>query len=61
MRKYSFFFGCKIIFADIDIDTGQMSPQTLVECIKKNKLKKISLLITMYMGGHPKNIENFIN
>ena len=53
------FFGCNIIFADIDIDTGQMSPQTLVECIKKNKLKKISLLITMYMGGHPKNIEEF--
>ena len=53
------FFGCNIIFADIDVDTGQMSPQTVIACIKKNKLKKISLLITMYMGGHPKNIEEF--
>ena len=30
----------KIYFADVDIITGQMTPKTLSECIKKNNLKK---------------------
>ena len=55
----AYFFGCKIFFADIDIETGQMSPKTLANCIKKNNLKKIKLVITMYMGGHPNNIKEF--
>ena len=35
--------GVKIYYADVDNLTGQMTPQTLKECIKKNKnvLKKI--------------------
>ena len=53
------FFGCKIFFADIDIQTGQMSPVSLINCIKKNKIKKIKLIVTMYMGGHPKDIVEF--
>ena len=36
-----------------------MSPETLIQCIKKNKIKNIKAIITMYMGGYPENIENF--
>ena len=51
--------GANIYFADVDKMTGQMTPQTLVECIKKNKLKKIKAVITMYLGGSPNNVIGF--
>ena len=41
----------KIFLADVDPLTGQMTPETLLECIKKNKLKKIKAIVTMYLGG----------
>jgi len=49
----------KIFLADVDPFTGQMTPETLLECIKKNKLKKIKAIITMYLGGYPENVEKF--
>lgn len=49
----------KIYIADVDENTGQMTPRTLSDCIKKNKLKKIDLVITMYNGGCPLNAEEF--
>ena len=51
--------GAKIILADVDKDTGQMTPETLKQCIKINKIKKIKAIITMYLGGHPENIFEF--
>lgn len=51
--------GAKIFLADVDKFTGQMTPKTLIECIKKNKIKKIKLLITMYLGGYPENVKEF--
>ena len=51
--------GAKIFFADVDKFTGQMTPKTLLECIKKNKLKKIKAILTMYMGGYPENVLEF--
>ena len=51
--------GAKIFFADVDSKTGQMTPQHLVSCIKKNKIKRIKAVITMYMGGYPENIIKF--
>jgi len=33
----------------------------LLECIKKNKLKKIKAIITMYLGGYPENVIEFYN
>ena len=51
--------GAKIFLADVDKHTGQMTPETLDQCIKKNKLKKIKLVITMYLGGYPENIYDF--
>jgi dTDP-4-amino-4,6-dideoxygalactose transaminase len=51
----------KIFLADVDCLTGQMTPKTLLECIKNNKLKKIKAIITMYLGGYPENTIEFYN
>jgi len=55
----SFLLGARVYLADIDSLTGQMTPKTIQDCIKKNKLRKIKLIITMQMGGYPENISNF--
>lgn len=49
----------KIYLADVDSVTGQMKPSNVLDCIKKNKLKKIKLIITMYLGGNPENVVEF--
>lgn len=53
--------GAKIFLADVDPFTGQMTPKTLTECILKNNLKKIRVIITMYLGGYPENVFEFYN
>ena len=52
-------FGAKIFLADVDKLTGQMTPKLVQECIKKNNLKNIKAIITMYLGGYPENIIEF--
>ena len=52
-------YGAKVFFADVDSITGQMTPETLLKCIKDNKLKRIKAIVVMYMGGHPDNVINF--
>lgn len=47
--------GAKIFLADVDPLTGQMTPEHLLSCIKKNKLKKIKAIVTMYLGGYAEN------
>jgi dTDP-4-amino-4,6-dideoxygalactose transaminase len=49
----------KIFLADVDPSTGQMTPAKLLECINKNKLKKIKAVVTMYLGGYPENVIEF--
>ena len=51
----------KVYLIDVDEETGQITPTKVEECIKKNKLKKIKALITMYHGGYPENIINLFN
>jgi dTDP-4-amino-4,6-dideoxygalactose transaminase len=51
----------KIFLADVDKFTGQMTPETVRQCIKVNKLKKVKLIITMYLGGYPENVIKFYN
>lgn len=51
--------GAKIFLVDVDSKTGQMTPETVVDCIKKNKIKKIKILFLMYHGGYPENIIKF--
>ena len=57
----SYILGAKIYFADIDKNTGQMSPENLINCIKQNKIKKIKAVITMYNGGSPNNAKKFFS
>ena len=51
----------KVFLADVDPLTGQMTPKTLLDCIKNNKLKKIKAIVTMYLGGYPENVIEFYN
>jgi len=51
--------GAKIFLADVDPLTGQMTPDSLLHCIKINKLKKIKAFVTMYLGGYPENSFEF--
>ena len=44
-----------IYLSDVDPLTGQMTPKDLLNCIKKNKIKKIKGFVTMYLGGSPNN------
>lgn len=49
----------KIYLVDVDEHTGQITPFKILECIKKNKLKRINALIVMYLGGYPENLKKF--
>ena len=42
----------KIYLIDTDPVTGQISYESVLNCIKKNKIKKIKIIITMYLGGY---------
>jgi len=52
--------GCRIYLADIDLNSCQMTPEKIIECCKKNNLKKVKAIVVMYNGGYPENAENFI-
>ena len=49
----------KIYLIDVDELSGQILPEKIIDCIKKNKLNKIKALIVMHHGGYPQNCENF--
>jgi dTDP-4-amino-4,6-dideoxygalactose transaminase len=49
----------RIYFADIDYLTGQITPEKIIDCIKINKIKKIKVILTMYLGGYPRLIKEF--
>ena len=51
--------GARIIFADVDSITGQITPNTILIAIKKYKIKNIKAILTMYLGGYPENIKEF--
>jgi len=53
------FMNAQIFLADVDSLTGQMTPKTLIDCIDKNKIKKIKAVVTMYLGGYPENVIEF--
>lgn len=52
-------FGARIVFSDVDPENSQSRPDQVIECIKKNKLKKIKALIVMYNGGYPRYIQEY--
>ena len=49
----------KIYLLDVDRYTGQTTPDKVLECIKKNNLKKIKALIIMHHGGYPQFSKEF--
>jgi dTDP-4-amino-4,6-dideoxygalactose transaminase len=49
----------RVYLVDVDEYTGQITPDKIFDCIRKNKIKKISALVVMYHGGFPENSENF--
>ena len=49
--------GLKVFLVDVDEFTGQVTPNKVLECIKRNKLKKIQALLVMFHGGYPENIK----
>jgi dTDP-4-amino-4,6-dideoxygalactose transaminase len=49
--------GLKIYLVDVDEYTGQITPNKILECIKKNKLKKIKALVVMFHGGYPEYLK----
>ena len=51
--------GANIFLADVDKNSGQMTPDDLLDCIKKNKIKKIKAFFSMYNGGNPNFIKEF--
>jgi dTDP-4-amino-4,6-dideoxygalactose transaminase len=53
------FLEANIYLSDVDELTGQMTPLHVEECIKKNKIKKIKIIITQYHGGYPENVKEF--
>tara|TARA_X000000950_G_scaffold288490_1_gene405517 strand:+ start:3731 stop:4885 length:1155 start_codon:yes stop_codon:yes gene_type:complete len=53
--------GAKVILVDVDKFTGQITPEKIEECCKKNNLKKFKALIVMYNGGYPINADKYLN
>lgn len=51
--------GANIYFCDVDPHTSQITPKLIEDCIKKNKLKKIKAVLTMFNGGYPRDIKKF--
>ena len=51
--------GAKIYLVDVDEKTGQINLKNVLDCIKKNKIKKIKALVTMYLGGYVENNIDF--
>ena len=51
----------RIYLCDVDRFTGQITPELIKKCIKENNIKKVDLLISMYLGGFPENIEGIYN
>ena len=46
--------------ADVDLKTGQISSKTILDCIKKNRIKNLKVVVTSYLGGHVFDLENIV-
>ena len=52
-------FKAKIYFADVDIQTGQLSVESVLKCLKENRVKKVKAIVNMYLSGNLREILNF--
>ena len=53
------FLGAKVYLTDVNPKTGQMQPEDLEKCIKRNNLKKINTVVVMHNGGIPSDMKRF--
>jgi dTDP-4-amino-4,6-dideoxygalactose transaminase len=53
------FINAKIYLTDVDPITGQMRPEDLINCINKNRIKKINTVVIMHNGGKASNMSEF--
>ena len=53
--------GYNVFFCDVDSDTGQVSSKEVLQCIKKNRIKKVDLIFSMHLGGFPANVIDLYN
>ena len=49
----------KIFFADVDPKFGQTTPDLIIDCISKNKVKSLKAIVIMHHGGYPREISKF--
>lgn len=45
-------YGASIYLADVCSESGQINQNTILDCIKKNKIKKVKAIVVMYLGGY---------
>jgi len=51
------FVGAEVIFADIDPDTGNMSPDALSDVFRHNRERNIKAVIPVHFAGQPADIQ----
>ena len=54
------FLKIKFYLADVDKETGQISAQSIKNCIKINKIKNLKVVVVSYLGGFVHDIDNII-
>ena len=54
------FLGANIFLSDVDKFSGAMTYENINNCIKKNKLKKIKLILLMHLGGQTHDLEKIV-
>ena len=52
-------YRAKIYLCDVNPLNGLVTPETLLDCINKNKLQKIKCILIMHLGGIVENSEKF--
>jgi dTDP-4-amino-4,6-dideoxygalactose transaminase len=60
LNNVSLLLKIKTYLADVDINTGQLSKKTILDCINKNKIKNLAVIIPMPLGGSVKYTKDLL-
>lgn len=52
--------GANIFYSDIDSNCGQVRYMDLINCVKKNNIKKIKAIVISYIGGNIFEISDYL-
>jgi len=50
------FVGAKVIFADIDPETGLISPESVAQLLRQDKRRDIKAILPVHFGGQPADL-----